>query len=79
MQLTEPQSDAIARATAPLEPLQRQAFLTELLELIRGRVSVGDGELYRSLRELQRTHHVYPTLHGLEPNHSLKTKRGYVK
>jgi hypothetical protein len=76
--LTERQQDAVMRITTPLDPLQRQAFLKALSELYRGQ-EVGDGELYRTMRELQRAHFLYPQINPHAPNHGLKTRRGYVK
>jgi hypothetical protein len=39
-----------------LDALQRDAFLTALLQQFTGRTEIGDGELFRTLRELQRQH-----------------------
>ena len=56
MNLTEPQRVAIAHAARPLQGLERRAFLNELEELFAGRTEIGDGELGRALRDLQRKH-----------------------
>jgi hypothetical protein len=36
--------------------LERDAFLAALLQQFAGRTEIGDGELFRTLRELQRQH-----------------------
>jgi hypothetical protein len=77
--LTEQQQDAVMRITTPLDPLQRQAFFKALSQFYRGQETIGDGELYRTLRELQRAHFLYPQINPHIPSHSAKTRRGYVK
>jgi hypothetical protein len=52
MVLTAAQMAAIATICRPLEPWQADALLADLAGLIGGG-SVGDGQLYRWLRELQ--------------------------
>jgi hypothetical protein len=63
MALTEKQMDAVYRAIHPLEPVQQEAFLAALNNLYAEQKTVGDGELYRTLRELQKIHMdgAYPT------------------
>jgi hypothetical protein len=39
-----------------LDMLQRDAFLAAFLQQFAGRTEIGDGELFRTLRELQRQH-----------------------
>ena len=56
MILTEQQLLAITHATGPLQPKERTALLTELEVLFAGRHNIGDGELNRMLRDLQRKH-----------------------
>ena len=56
MTLTEPQSLAVIHATRPLQASERTAFLAALEALFAGRTEVGDGELGRTLRDLQRKH-----------------------
>jgi hypothetical protein len=60
MILTEAQSDAIHRATCPMLPAQRVAFLRQLVKLLPPG-EMGDGELYRTLRDLQPDFVFYPT------------------
>jgi hypothetical protein len=52
--LTDLQVSAITNAARPLPP-ERAAFMAALLEaLLMRRDELGDGELHRTLRELQR-------------------------
>ena len=60
--LTDAQQDAILSAARPLQPSERVAFMAALAELLAGRrLSLGDGELARTLRDLQRAHFHPPT------------------
>jgi hypothetical protein len=60
--LTDAQVSAITNAARPLQPAERAAFLAALLEaLLMHRDEIGDGELGRMLRDLQRRHFVPPT------------------
>ena len=54
MNLTESQVLAVIHATRPLQPQERVAFTNALETLLAGRHEIGDGELYRNLRELQK-------------------------
>ena len=54
MNFTEPQSLAIIHASRPLQPQDRAKFLDELQGRLIDRSEIGDGELHRVLRELQR-------------------------
>ena len=56
MTLTEQQSLAVIHATRPLQSHERTALLAALEAMLAGRSDVGDGELSRLLRELQRKH-----------------------
>jgi hypothetical protein len=51
---TDDQLRAIQSAATPLDRFIRSAFLESVAVYFRGRDSVGDGELGRALRELQR-------------------------
>ena len=55
-QATDSQQWQVIRATNPLDMLERDAFLAALLQQFAGRTEIGDGELFRTLRELQRQH-----------------------
>ena len=61
MTLTDQQVTAIARAVRPLQPHEEAAFLTKLKALLADRDEIGDGELARMLRNLQRQHFRPPT------------------
>jgi hypothetical protein len=53
--LTDAQQSAVLRATNPLDRLQRDEFIAQLLVAFAGREEIGDGELYRAVRQLQQT------------------------
>jgi hypothetical protein len=53
---------AVSNLHAPLEPHQRSALLAALPYVFAARSEIGDGELARALRELQREHFVPPRL-----------------
>ena len=60
--LTDAQQDAILNLARPLQPSERVAFMAAIAEQLTGRrVSLGDGELGRTLRDLQRAHFHPPT------------------
>ena len=59
--LSDEQLDAITSATRPLQPQERQAFLAALGIMFQGRDEIGDGELARALRDVQREHFRPPT------------------
>lgn len=61
MVITEQQSLAIINAARPLQPAERTAFTNALAALLAGRHEMGDGELFRALRDLQRKHLKPPT------------------
>jgi hypothetical protein len=55
--LSDSQIDHIALVARPLRPTERTAFMAALFQdLIMRRDEVGDGELGRVLRDLQRKH-----------------------
>ena len=56
MTLTAAQEIAVIYASRPLQPQERAAFLDELKARLANRSEVGDGELFRAMRELQRKH-----------------------
>jgi hypothetical protein len=60
MTLTASQLQAIERAAYPLQPDQRVAFYAMLERWLADRPAVGDGELYQTLRLLQRECCRYP-------------------
>jgi hypothetical protein len=52
--LTDEQYDALINALRPLQTVERQQLLGALNVMFEGRCDVGDGELGRALRTLQR-------------------------
>lgn len=60
LSFSDDQLTQIFRAAAPLNPAERVAFLEELAATLRQAPQQGDGQLYRTLRELQRRHFVPP-------------------
>ena len=62
LKLTDSQQWQVIRATNPLDMLQRDAFLAALLQQFADRTEIGDGELFRTLRDLQREHFRPPSL-----------------
>ena len=64
MELTERQQSAVLTATNALDRLQKDAFLAALAHLLEGRNEIEGGELYRTLRDLQREHFRSPDLSG---------------
>jgi hypothetical protein len=72
MILTDAQELAIIHATRPLGEPEQHAFLKALGKLFAGRDDIGDGELGRTLRDLQREYFQPPTdaeIHMREPHH----------
>ena len=55
--LTERQQSAVLSAADQLEVYQRDAFMTALTLLLKNGNEISDGELFRTLRELQREHY----------------------
>jgi hypothetical protein len=63
--LSDRQQKMVLDATFALDSHERHAFMTALASLLTGRAEVGDGELFRLLRELQREHYQFPSAtHG---------------
>ena len=60
MNLSEPQTIAIIHAAKPLQPAERAGMLAALEILLADRKEVGDGELFRALRELQHKYYRPP-------------------
>jgi hypothetical protein len=54
MTFTDAQEIAAINAARPLQPNERAAFMTALEAVFAGRNEIGDGELGRTLRDLQR-------------------------
>ena len=62
--LTDEQMTAVYRASAPLEPRARSAFLEALAAALRGRGAIGDGELHRAIAEEQRRYVSHLRVHA---------------
>jgi hypothetical protein len=52
--LSDEQLTAVMRACEPLQPSERSELLTRLADRLRAMPEVGDGELFRLLKELVR-------------------------
>jgi hypothetical protein len=59
IRLTDSQLDELMRLSAPLQPHCRDAFLRILAHELRGRADVGDGELFRTAREVIRANRLF--------------------
>jgi hypothetical protein len=74
--LSVPQQDAVSRAIRPLSEPEQRAFLLSRL-LANRTAELGDGELFRLLRELQAANFRPPAMvtnHGA--SHTSRTSRG---
>ena len=60
--LTDSQITTVMQLSRPLSPEQRSAFPEMLAGKLNGQRDLGDGEVYRLCRELQRAHFDPPTL-----------------
>jgi hypothetical protein len=67
IRLTDEQLDAIFRAARPLRVGDRDQFLQEVAAALQGQ-DLGDGAVYRAIREVQRRHHDPPQMDHL-PQH----------
>jgi hypothetical protein len=70
--LTDSQYLAICRACDPLQPHERSELLAKLADHLRAVPDVGDGELFRLLRELVHQTWRPPTI-SEQPRHNLTT------
>jgi hypothetical protein len=59
IRLTDEQLTELLRLCAPLAPPCRDAFLRILAHELRGRRDVGDGELFRTAREVIRSYRLF--------------------
>jgi hypothetical protein len=53
---SDSQIDQLLLTLRPLNEAQRQALLADLASMLREAPHLGDGQLYRTLRDLQRRH-----------------------
>jgi len=61
----------IMRACEPLLPADRDAFLRALAHRLRNELEIGDGVIFRAIRELQRTFWQAPAIDH-EARHSTR-------
>ena len=66
--LSDEQLSAVMRAVEPLQPGERSVVLSKLADHLRAAGEVGDGQLFRLLRELVRQYFRPPTV-SPEPVH----------
>jgi hypothetical protein len=59
--LSDSQLDAVLRAAAPLQPVDRDAFLVLVAARLRGVEMIGDGVVARVCKEAQREFWTRPT------------------
>jgi hypothetical protein len=52
--LTDAQYTAVVQACAPMQPVDRDAFLNALAALLSNETTIGDGTVARAIRALQR-------------------------
>jgi hypothetical protein len=52
--LTDAQVTTLMQLSRPLQPMQRQVFVEMIAARLNGQHEIGDGQLFRILRELQR-------------------------
>jgi hypothetical protein len=62
LRLTDAQLSAIWSAAAPLAPQDRDPFVRAVGQVLQERREVGDGDVHRAIRELQRRHFDPPDL-----------------
>jgi hypothetical protein len=59
--LSDEQLDAVLRAAQPLPVAARDQFLIDLAAALQGQ-DLGDGAVYRAIRDVQRRHHDPPMM-----------------
>jgi hypothetical protein len=65
LSLTDQQlDDHVMKATKPLQPYHREAFLYALGSYFTGRQAISDGELKYAIRQLQREYFQVPKMSG---------------
>jgi hypothetical protein len=70
--LSDAQINHILLTTRPLQPRERQEFMAQLLEdLLNRRDEIGEGELGRLLRDLQRRYFTPPAIDARETARTL--------
>jgi hypothetical protein len=73
--LSDAQINHILLTTRPLQPRERQEFMAQLLEdLLNRRDEIGEGELGRLLRDLQRRYFTPPTVDARETARAMDSR-----
>jgi hypothetical protein len=67
IRLTDSQLDAVLAAARPLAVGDRDQFLQDVARALQGQ-DLGDGAVYRAIRDVQRRHHDPPQMDHL-PQH----------
>jgi len=62
---SDSQIDQLLLTLRPLTEVQREALLEDLAGILREAPHLGDGQLYRTLRDLQRRHFDPPAVDGV--------------
>ena len=69
IRLSDSQLDAVFDAARPLAVASRDAFLLDLATALQGQDNLGDGTIFRLIREVQRRHWDPPQLdHRSDPH-----------
>ena len=75
MELTERQQSGRPQRRKRAGQAPEDAFLAALTHLLQGRNEIGDGELCRTLRDLQREHFRPPDLGSRGVDHKQKIRK----
>jgi hypothetical protein len=77
VKLTDAQLSAVFEAARPLQPADRDAFLVDLAGALQGQENLGDGTVFRLIREVQRRYFDPPDLTDgrAQPHHNKLSKR----
>jgi hypothetical protein len=62
IRLTDAQLTAVFQAARPLAVASRDVFLLDLAAALQGQANLGDGTIFRLIREVQRRHFDPPQL-----------------
>jgi hypothetical protein len=59
LHLSDTQLTELLQLSAPLRPNDRHALFVALAEALAGRTDIGDGELFRAVKEIIRAHRLF--------------------
>jgi hypothetical protein len=62
LKLSDEQLDAVMRGAAPIAPARRGAYLREIADKLAVAGELGDGAVFRAIRETQKKHYDVPDL-----------------